>query len=1075
MKRLVWSVCVLTAVGVLMPVRAGRAQGVTTGALVGRLVDEPGAPVQGASLVLTNTSTGQRYLGVSRADGRFNIENVAVGGPYTLRARLIGFQPAERTGITVSLGQTVSLDVTMHRSPVELAPVVVSVAQADRDFGPSRQGTRTTISDSALRRLPTLDRQFTDFVRLTPQVEVREGGGVAVAGQNDRYSAIQLDGTMVNDRFALARSGVTGGQANGRPIGFEAVREYQVLLAPYDVRRGNFTGALINAVTKSGTNLWQATGFYYYRNQDLAGLPLSATTFRQQLVGASLGGPIQRDKLLFFADAEFRSQTAPASGPYLGAPASVGPVLARQQDVDAFNAALTGYGLPTGILGLVNNDNPLANLLARFDLQLGEKSQLVFRYAYNTADADIFSRSASTTNPTLALSTNSYTFRNRTHNPALQLFTNFVNGSSNELLLSWNRIRDRRVPIVVAPLITVSNFPSSTGTGTYQLLAGAERFSQGNELDQDIYELTDNFTFPKGDHRFTVGTRSDLYRVRNFFAQGSYGVWTFDSLSAFQAGSARTYEVAGDAGGGIETRFTSSILGFYAQDQWQVRPDFALTYGLRADIPIFFKQPTYDPRVVTDFGDRGVPSGQVLFGPRVGFNWDIRGRGSDQLRGGAGLFTGTPAYVWMSNAYGNTGTGLVRITCGVGTAHPVPPFQPTLPPRLTCGDGYGLGQTLGEVDLVGKDTKPPRVLRANLALDHRLPRDVTATVEGMYTRGISDYFIVNRNLLPPLGSDAHGRVMYGTLTASGGSSPRYLNLNLYGPSFNGGVYDLLNTNNNYSFSVTGQLRKRFADRWEASASYTYSHAVDVQSFTSSRAISNWQFGRSYAGSQLDDQATRSSFDRPHRVVASATYTFPWSRYPTDISLTYIGQSGQPYTLDAGGASGRGDLNADGSNTNDPIYIPRNTAAELRFRDITGGPTAAQQAAAFDQYIGAEPCLNEQRGRIMKRNSCTGPWENFLDLTVRQTLPEFGGHKLALELGIFNVLNLLNSDWGRLKTVGGTDFFAQDILTVVAADQSASPFGEPIYNFNTANLTKRFVERSDPRDSYQIQLALRYAF
>src|SRR2546422_49462 len=556
MKTFVRSLCVLAILALVLPARPVAAQGITTGALVGRIVEGGGAPVPGVSLVLTNTSTGQRYVGQSRADGRFNIENVAVGGPYTLRARLIGFQPTERADITIPLGQTLTVDVTMKRSPVELSPVVVSAAAEDPDFGASRQGVRTTISDSALRRLPTLDRQFTEFVRLTPQVQVREGGGITAAGQNDRYNMIQLDGAAVNDRFALGRSGLIGGQANGRAIGFEAVKEYQVLLAPYDVRRGNFTGAVINAVTKSGTNEWRASGFEYFRNDALAGDPLSASEFRQHQFGASLGGPIQRDKLLFFTNAEFRSYRAPASGPYIGA--SVGPVLARQQDVDAFNAALSGYSLPTGTMGLVQNENPLANLLARFDLQLGDKSKLAFRYSYNTADQDVFSRSPSTSNPLLDLSTVSYVFRNRTHNPTVQLFTNFGNGTSNEFLLSWNRLRDRRVPSVTAPLISVGGFPSATGTGTYQLEAGSERFSQGNELDQDIFELTNNFTFPKGDHRITVGTRNELYHVRNFFAQGSYGVWNFNTLDSLLAGIAHTYEVAGRLGGGIEPRGTGA-------------------------------------------------------------------------------------------------------------------------------------------------------------------------------------------------------------------------------------------------------------------------------------------------------------------------------------------------------------------------------------------------------------------------------------------------------------------------------------------------------------------------------------
>jgi hypothetical protein len=1044
------------------------AQGVTTGAVRGRLLDDAGTPVVGASILLTNTSNGQRYQTVSRAGGLYNLEYVGVGGPYRLEARAIGYQPARQTDLTVPLGQALTINLELKRAAVQLEAIVVPGTVNDAIFAPTRQGTETTISDTALVRLPTLDREFTDFVRLTPQVSVRDDGGLAVVSQNNRFNTVLVDGSTVNDRFGLGSTGLAGGQAAGRVVGLEAVKEYQVLLAPYDVRQGDFTGALVNAVTKSGTNTFHGSAFWYFRNQSLAGDPLGLTDFKQHQFGASFGGPIVRDKAQFFLNAEFRRRTDPASGPYIGQP---DPIRVTQADVDAVNAALTSYNLPTGSAGVVENKNPLANLLARVDYQVGSRSRLVLRYLYNTADDDIFSRSNS---GTFALSNNGYAFKNRTNNPSVEFYTNFANGMSNEFRASLNRIRDRRTPTVTAPLVTINGFNDPTGGPTFGIRVGSEQFSQGNELDQDIWEFTDNLTLPIGDHRITVGTRNEVYKVRNLFAQSSYGVWTFNTLADFQAGTASEYDVAGDIGGqGIAARFTSGIFAGYVQDQWQATPALAVTYGLRADIPTFFDQPAYDPRVAADGFNTKVPSGQLMLSPRLGFNYDLHRQ--TQIRGGAGVFTGTPAYVWLANAYANNGTKLGRITC-LGSNAPAftaANFNPA-DPILQCTDGTGIvaGTTIGEVDIIGPDTRFPQVFRANFAVDHRLPGGLVGTAEFIFTKGLNDYFIVNRNLDEAAATtDAQGRVVYGTTNANGTVSPNYVDLTLYGPSFNGGVFELLNTSNNYSWNATLQLQKRFSHNWEANVGYTYSKGQEVASFTSSRAISNWQFGRVYSGSQLDDNATTSSFSRPNRIVVSGTYTFPW-RYQTDISLSYVGQSGQPYTLIAGGASGRGDLNADGSNVNDPIYIPMDATTEMLFQDIPNGASAAEQATAFNQYIAGESCLVKQRGSIMERNSCRNPWQNFFNLSLRQTLPRFGGNSLTLEVGVFNLLNLLNSDWGQVKSVDGTVFFTDAVLTMVDADDTTR---QPIFQFDPGKVAGRFEKISTPTNSYQIQVGLRYAF
>ena len=1066
----------VVALVALVAVVPAAGQGVTTSAMRGRVMDDQGSAVVGATMTLTLTTTGQAFTTQSQAGGVYHFENVPVGGPYRLQSRAIGYEAAQRTGIYLALGQALELNVTMRRSAVQLGNIEVTAQEADPIFSPSMTGSEYTVDDTTMRRQPSLDRSFTDFVHLTPQIADVDAGGISAVGQNNRFNTIQIDGSTVNDRFGLGSTGQTGGQANGRAVGLEAVQEYQVLLAPYDVRQGNFVGALINAVTKSGTNQYHGSVFEYFRNQSFAGDPLGLSDFSEHQFGASLGGPIVRDRAHFFLNAEFRRETSPARGPYLGQPASLGTPIASQAQIDQFNAAWTAYGLPgAGDGNLYNTKNPLANLLARVDWQVGSRSRLTFRYIYNTAQDDIFSRSSG---GTFQLSNNSYHFKNKTNNPSLQFFTNFASGASNELLISWNSLRDRRNPDALAPLVNVENLTAADGSGTYTLRAGAEQFSQGNELDQDIFEFTDNFTFSAGEaHRITIGTRNEIYHVRNLFAQSSYGVWTFDGLTNFENGVASRYSVGGDiAGNGIAATFNAGILGAYVQDQWQVSPTLAVTAGLRVDAPQFFDQPTYDSRIVNDPAgfNTDVPGG-LMFAPRVGFNLDL-GEHTTQLRGGAGIFTGTPAYVWYSNAYSNNGTKLGQLTCSGANVPAFTPANFSVPnPTTNCTDGTGIaaGTTIGEVDIIGANTKFPQVLRGNLAVDHRLGGGLIGSIEFLYTKGINDFFIVNRNLNTPVGTDAHGRQMYGTISAGGFTNPSYYNQTLYGPSFSGGVYELDNTSNNRTWSLTGQLNKRFSSNWSAQVAYTYSDAKDVQSFTSSRAISNWRFGRTYTGLQTADNATTGSFNRPNRVVVSATWSAPWASASTDVTVSYVGQSGTPYTLIGGGSSGRGDFNADGTNSNDPIYIPNDAATEMQFQDISGGgATAAQQATAFQDYISGESCLNSQRGQIMARNSCQNPWQNFLNLNVRQTLPRIANGALTLELGIFNLLNLMKSDWGQVKTAGTSGVFNTDqALTVVGTNGT----GDYIYQFDPSRLTNRFRSTTSAGNSYQVQVGLRYAF
>ena len=1065
---------------------AGRLEAqATTGGLTGFVTDSAGAPLAGALVDISNPSTGLTRQAQVRTNGQFSLQGLEPGSGYRVTARAIGFRPQTREGVVVRLSQTSRLDFQLGRQVVELQEVAVTAQTSQTEFSGSRQGTQTTIDSTALTRLPTLDRDFTDFIKLAPQVSVREGeGGISAAGQNNRFNTVQVDGATVNDRFGLGRTGQAGGQADGRSVGLEAVKEYQVLLSPYDVRQGNFTGALINAVTKSGTNQLHGSIYGTRRSESWAGFPVDQAEFKNWQYGGSLGGPIIRDRMHFFLNAERRDENQPAAGPYFGGTAVT--VVAREADVTRFDQALRAKGLAGGDFGLVQNERPLTNLLGRIDFAAGANSRLVAKMQYNKADRDVFSRSTATANPTLELGNNGYFFKNDTYNPSLQFITNFANGGTNEFIASANIIRDERTPTVREPLVVVQNFQQAGGVGTYSLRSGSEEFSQGNLLEQDIYELTNNFTMPIGDrHNITLGGRLELYRVRNLFAQNSYGTFQFDDIEDFEAGNVELYTarlaLPGTQGG--DSRFRAGQVSLYAQDDWTISPTFTLNPGLRLDLPYFTTGLSYDPRVIADFGSQESPGGQVMISPRLGFNW---GTGTNQLRGGVGVFTGAPAFVWYSNAYANNGLGLVQLTCG-SNSNPsanggVPAFNPNNDedPVRACANGatVGAGGQLGEINLIADGTKFPQVLRANLAYDRSLGGGFIGTLEGLYTKDMNQFFIVNRNILEPTGADANGRVVYGSLNANGTTTNNFLDQRRYGSAvyggFSGGVFELRNTDAGYNFSVTGQLRKTFGSALQTSIGYTYSESYDVQSFTSSRAISNWRFGRTTADADTADIRARSDFDRPHRIVANATYTLKW-RFPTGISFTYIGQSGSPYTLVAAGGSGRGDLNRDGQTGNDPIYIPTGADDPLAPVILDAG-----QSAAFQEYIDGQSCLANQRGEIMARNSCRNPWQNTLDASLRQELPIFRGNA-SFEVQVFNVLRMLDKDWGLQRSVDGSTFSNPAIVTVTSATAEVDPeFGRrQVVTFDPARLEERFRPISSGssinRSAYYIQAGIRYAF
>ena len=1054
------------------------AQGNTTGAIGGTVTGDQNQPVEGAQIQITNRTNGFTAGSLTRSNGTYLVQGLEVGGPYTVTIRRIGFAPQTRNDIRVSLSQVTRVDFALAQQAAQVEGVTVVAETEGALISPSRVGAQTSVSDTMISRLPSLNRDFTDFAKMAPQVSSVAGSGISGAGANNRFNSIQIDGASAQDLFGLGSTGQPGGAVGAKSISVESVKEYQVLLSPFDVRQGNFTGVLVNAVTKSGTNELHGSAYGYMRDQELTRTQPYLNDFKQQQFGFSLGGPIVKDRAFFFVNPEFQRQTQPTAGPFIGA--SNAPV--TQAQIDQFNSVLEGYGIQGGTGAYIANENPLTDIFARLDVNLPWSSRLALRHKYGNGEQTSFSRPSN--GEEFRLTSNAYDFSNTTNQTVGQLFTNLANGFSNEFQVGYTVIDDFRSFDQQAPQIEVV-FPQADGSGTSNMIAGTERSSQGNELYQTILEIGDNIGFPIGAHNLTVGTKNFFYYSDNLFAQDRFGRWQFQSLDSLRNGIPSRYDVRVPIGDQARARFHSATYGVYAQDRWTLSPTMNLTLGLRADIPTFDERPPRNEDFEADVaGIAGldgrrtdeVPSGNILWQPRIGFNWDVTGDQRNQFRAGVGSFAGPPAYVWLSNAFGNTGvSGFPSLACAnaspANRAYP-PAFTAaavTSPPQ-TCGGTSGnpfSALVSGNINLLSPDFNFPQVLKATVGFDHRfgegmaggLLRDVIGTVELLYSKAQNNPFYVNRALVEPAATNTNfqGRLMYGTLNANNSVSPNYIA---------GGrtqIIDVINSNQDYSYSVTTGLQKRWADSWEGSLYYTFQKAEDVQSTSNSTASSNWGLGRIHGGSQFAMDLAPSRWSTPHKITAHGSYTFP-SR--TSVTVFYTGNSGPAYSFYS-----FDDENADGTN-NDIIYVPADVydPAEIRFR-ASGSNTIAMQQAALDEFINNVDCLSEQRGQLLERNSCRSGWLNNIDFSLRQALPTIRGQAISLQWDVFNFANLLNREWGIQRYATDVGFPGVRLLDRVGT-ATVNGVITPEYTFNVNQPYYTFETASS---NYRMQLSLRYSF
>jgi hypothetical protein len=1036
-RRFALALTGLFAAASLLGATAASAQTVTTGSLTGVVTDQQGGLLPGATVEAVHTPTGTTYSAVTQTNGRYSILNARVGGPYTVTVTLPGFRKETASDIAVALGEEKITNFTLE---LETVTETVTVVGQTPPIDTTAAGAGAYITNAQKESLPTISRSLIDIVRVNPYFNAITTNNtvtaVSVAGRNARYNNIQIDGAVNNDLFGLAETGTPGGQTDTQPISLDAIQEFQLVVSPYDVRQGGFSGGGINAVTKSGSNRLSGSAFFFGRNQDWIGTGVSDTEvseFSDYQGGFSLGGKIVESKAFFFGNADWGRRSTPTGFCITGCGQ---PFTGAAADVDRFFSILEsdyGYVVPDArdpFSRTTNSDK----VIGKVDVNLSTSHRLTIRHNYVKGLNDIGSPSTTSYITPDGL----YRIRNTTNSTVGQ-FNSTLAGGVNEFRVAYTRIRDRRAGQEFEP----TPFPRITVRmpGSTQITAGRENFSTANELDQDIIEIHDDYTMLRGRHTITLGTHNEFFQFRNLFIRDNFGTYTFNSLDFFDQGLAQQFDHSFSATSDPKqaAEFGVNQFGFYVGDQWRVRSNLTITSGLRVDIPTFPDTPTENP-VSEDLFDyaTNVTPGGAQWSPRIGFNFSPSGSGTEQLRGGIGLFTGRTPYVWLSNQYGNTGIEFTRIGASNSGSNRIPFVADASNQPKTVTGASGSSFT-NEIDVIDPDYNYPSLLRGNLAYDRELPwGGLVASAELLFTNDIQDIRYQNLNRVPGSTVQAiDGRPIFTRVSTSLSD-----------------VILLTNSGEGFGWSTLFEVKRPFRNGWYAQGSYLYGRAEAIMDGTSSQAASNW--GNVYVpGDPNNPPVARSVYDPGHRVNFSASYDIPMRAVTTTLSVYYSGQSGRPYTL-----SYFGDVNGDGRTGNDLLYIPA-SAGEIGFSNGT-----YQDLLDFVQ---ADPCLAEYVGRTIVRNACRAPWQNQLDFRLNVGLP-FNRVKAEITLDILNLINLFSSDSGLQQ-------YATFNQISPVNPRTSSSTGQ-ITTYDIGFLTNpNFVkfQRDDLRSRWQMQLGGRIRF
>ncbi len=1014
---------------------------ITTSSITGTVSDEAGETLPGASVLATHLPSGTVYGVEVRSDGNFTIPNVRVGGPYAVEVSFTGFQVAKQENVFLKLGEKRYLPFTL-KAGVQLEEVVIEGGRSSA-INKDRTGASTFISDEQLRTLPTITRSTADLTRLNPMAA--EGG--SFAGRNDQFNNYSLDGAIFNNPFGLDAA-TPGGQADAQAVSLDAIEQITVDIAPYDVTQSGFTGASVNAVTKSGTNEWAGSVFGYYRNKDMVGVKVDDTEvtrgdLSQLQTGFTVGGPIVKNKVFFFANLEIERRSD--LGSYFAANRGTGAgnesrVLAS--DLESISSLLKSvHGYETGAYENYKHNTDNQKGILKFDFNLNKSHHLTTTFHYLDAFREKPAHPSAIgrrgpDNQTLQFENSGYRINNKLFTAIAELKSIFGNSMSNKLQAGYTQFRDSRDPFSEA--FPVLNFGKD---GIRYIVAGHEPFSINNTLDQDVLMFSDNLNFYLNKHTVTVGTSFERFAFDNSFNLTGYGARVFfpdvdiaDAATVINSPdfatevAAARQAAATDKWALAETNMGQWAL--YAQDEFSVNNQFTLTFGLRADVPLYFdtedkikenidpaRNCCYDPTIAyydeqgkeVKFDHTVLPESKPLLSPRLGFNYDLSGDKTTQFRGGTGLFTGRFPFVWIGNQVANPNFFFYCVT--------------------------------------DPDFKYPQVWRTNLGFDQKFGEGWTATFDVIYTKDIHAAMVRNYGLKLPGGTlqGPDNRPIY---------RPEDRAL-VFGGATN--AYVFTNTDAGRVFNTAIQIEKTFANDFHISLGYNYLDAKDAASIDAE--ISSDAYDRNPANIQHTNrpEVAPSLYGNKNRVVGSLYKKFSYAgNWATHVAVFFEYVQGGRYSY-----TYSGDINNDGSGLNDLIYIP--TDAEIGQMDF-GGDAAA--AAGFKAYIAQDEYLSGRRGKYAEKYGATSPAYGRIDLRLMQQYNISDDNNIQLSLDILNFGNLLSSKWG-VREVATYTGLAQPIGVSVTN-------GAPVYSFDT-DLKSTFTNDFGLNSRWQLQLGLRYNF
>ena len=1092
---------------------------VTKSSISGVVKANKGATIPGASVLVTHTPSGTKYTTITDFDGSYAVPSIRPGGPFTVKVSFMGYKDAEVTDINANLGANVSVNVTLFDALSTLNEVVIVSKNSGSAFAKNRTGASQQFSNREINAVPIIGSRSINSIT---KYNANAGANGSFGGQDSRFNNFTIDGSVFNNGFGLGSDTQAGGRTGSTAISLDAIEQLQVNIAPFDVRQSGFTGSGINAVTRSGTNSYEGSVYGAIRNNRPGFIGTKAgrteivpATFDEKTYGVRFGMPIIKDKLFFFGNYEQIDNLSPATtwtasdSPNRGAQISA----PTTTDLDLVSSLLKNkFGYETGPYEGFDAKRESKKFLAKVDWNVNENNKLSLRYVHHDSNSDeVISNSNSVGFGNRTRGANSMSYKNsgyvikdNTRSIVVELDTKISETWSNNFIGGYDYQNEDRALQGggLFPTIDIKNGPNN------YISAGLDPFTPGNKLDYSTLHFTNNLTKKVGSHTYLFGANYERFISNNSFFPASNGVYIFDSLADFTSAANGVASPSAVSTGALPSRFQyrySALPGgeeplqvlklnkidLYVQDDYRVNSQLKLTYGIRATRVSFENTALENPAVTSltfadgeKFNTGKMPNAQYLFEPRFGFNLDVTGNGTTQVRGGTGVFTGRPPLVFLSNAIGNNGvlTGFVDVSGddlrngGYGLTGNTAQFTPSTP---TLPSTFDLAFT-------AKDYKFPQSWKTNVALDQKLPFGFVGTIEGIFSKNINEVYYYNANQANPVGN-INGSISGDNRPYYGGSD----NTARVNNNVSNGIV-LSNTNKGYFYSTTIKLEYPYQKGLWGSVAYTRSDAYDLMS-AGSIAAGSFTGARSVNGNN-NLPLSLSNNNTPHRVVSLLGYKFEYGQkagFATSISLGYIGEQTGAFSYAYGG-----DVNGDRINGNDLLFVP-NKASDLRFVDITqsvggftGVPsvpgvnvvlfTAAQQAEAFDKYIDQDPYLSSRRGQYVERNSNVLPMLHRLDLGVTQDFfIKIAGKKNTFQFraDILNFTNLLNKNWGVSQRPTATN-----ILSVSSAPATSNGFipgyqlAQQFDEQGVVSLAKdTFQKNGSIFDVWQAQFTLRYIF